>query len=261
MEATSTLLRFDCFEVDPAAGHLFKHGARIRLREQSFRVLELLLEHPGEVLTREELRRRLWPTQVFVDFENSLNAAIARLREVLNDSAERPRFIETLPKRGYRLIGTISEPVPAPGPVGAPRTRRWRPAVGREVSDTPWMLEEKLGEGGFGEVWLARHRRLKEPRVFKFCFRQDRVRALEREVTLFRVWRARVGDHPHLVQLLDVNLEQPPFYLEEEYVSGRDLRTWCAGQGGIGQVHLRGWTAWRPELLADFRNRLDDCGL
>ena len=119
----SSLLRFDCFEVDRAAGHLFKRGSRIRLREQSFRVLELLLERPGEVVTREELQRRLWPTEVFVDFENNLNAAVARLREALGDSAERPRFIETLPKRGYRFIGTLSEPVERAKAAGPRRTR------------------------------------------------------------------------------------------------------------------------------------------
>ncbi len=110
----STLLRFDGFEVDLEAGRLFKRGARIHLREQSFQVLAMLLAHPGEVVTREDLRRRLWPTDVFIDFENSLNAAVARLREALGDSAERARFIETLPKRGYRFTGTLSGLAPAP---------------------------------------------------------------------------------------------------------------------------------------------------
>jgi TolB-like protein/DNA-binding winged helix-turn-helix (wHTH) protein len=117
-----TTLRFDCFEVDLAAGQLFKRGARIHLREQSFQVLAMLLERPGQVVTREELRRRLWPDDVFVDFDNNLNTAVARLREVLNDSPERPRFIETLPKRGYRFIGAVTDSVPAPGPVAAPMT-------------------------------------------------------------------------------------------------------------------------------------------
>jgi TolB-like protein/DNA-binding winged helix-turn-helix (wHTH) protein len=119
----STFLRFDCFEVDLAAGHLFKRGARIHLREQSFQVLVLLLERPGEVVTREALRLRLWSTEVFVDFENNLNAVVARLREALGDSAERPRFIETLPKRGYRFLGTLSGPVPASRPMRGPRPR------------------------------------------------------------------------------------------------------------------------------------------
>jgi serine/threonine-protein kinase len=133
-----------------------------------------------------------------------------------------------------------------PRALSARAKRRWRPAPGLEVPGTAWVLEEKLGQGGFGEVWLARHRQLKEPRVFKFCVRADRVRALKREMTLFRVWRARVGDHPHLVQLLGVHLDKPPSYLEEEYVSGRDLRTWCAAQGGIAQVPVE----LRLELMA-----------
>jgi len=108
-------LRVDCFTVDLTAGELFRHGAKVHLRDQSFRVLAALLERPGGVVTREELRRRLWPGDVFVDFENNLNTAVARLREALGDSAERPRFIETLPKRGYRFIAPIAEStIPAP---------------------------------------------------------------------------------------------------------------------------------------------------
>lgn len=111
--------QFDCFEVDFASGELRKHGIRIHLREQPFQALALLLERPGEVVTREDLRWRLWPTDVFVDFENNLNNVIARLREALGDSAARPRFIETLPKRGYRFIHDIRSDDP-----GAPRSVR-----------------------------------------------------------------------------------------------------------------------------------------
>jgi DNA-binding winged helix-turn-helix (wHTH) protein len=100
-------LRFDCFEVDLAAHELYKRGARIRLRDQSFQVLTLLLEHPGRVVTREDLRHRLWTEDVFVDFENGLNTAVARLREALSDSADRPRYIETLPRVGYRFIAPV----------------------------------------------------------------------------------------------------------------------------------------------------------
>lgn len=117
------IVRFDCYEVDLAAGQLRKRGVRLRLREQPFQVLVSLLESPGQVVTRDELHQRLWPSGVFVDFENSLNTAIGRLREALDDSAEHPHFIETLPKRGYRFIGTVGDPVPAPGPAGAERKR------------------------------------------------------------------------------------------------------------------------------------------
>jgi TolB-like protein/Flp pilus assembly protein TadD len=107
----TNLVRFDCYEVDLSAGQIYKRGARLRLAEQPFQVLALLLEHPGQVVTREDLRRRLWPDDVFVDFDNVLNTAVAKLRDTLGDSAERPRFIETLPKRGYRFIAAVSQPM------------------------------------------------------------------------------------------------------------------------------------------------------
>jgi TolB-like protein/Tfp pilus assembly protein PilF len=103
------IVRFRSYEVDLSAGQLRKHGVKINLRDQSFQVLEALLEHPGQVVTREDLCRRLWHEEVFVDFDNNLNTAIARLREALCDSADHPRFIETLPKRGYRFLASVSE--------------------------------------------------------------------------------------------------------------------------------------------------------
>jgi len=112
-----TVIRFGDYEADLRSGELRKRGTRIRLPGQSFAVLALLLEHPGELVTREELRARLWPSDVFVDFENNLNTAVGRLREALGDSAEKPRFIETLPRRGYRFIARLSEaPVRVPSP-------------------------------------------------------------------------------------------------------------------------------------------------
>jgi TolB-like protein/DNA-binding winged helix-turn-helix (wHTH) protein len=103
----SHVVRFDCFEVDLDAGILRKRGTRIGLRDQPFRVLACLLERPGTVVSRSDLCRRLWRDEVFVDFDNSLNIAVARLRAALGDSAEHPRLIETLPKRGYRFIGSL----------------------------------------------------------------------------------------------------------------------------------------------------------
>jgi serine/threonine-protein kinase len=122
----------------------------------------------------------------------------------------------------------------------------WRPAVGQEVPNTRWLLEKKLGEGGFGEVWLGRHQHTKERRVFKFCFQGERVRYLKREMTLFRLLKERVGDHPHIVRLHDVFLAQPPFYVEMDYVEGADLRTWCQEQGGIASIPME----TRLEIIA-----------
>ena len=116
----SHVVRFDCFEADLSVGQLRKRGIRIRLRDQPFEVLASLLEHPGQLVTRDDLRQRLWRDGVFVDFDNSLNIAVARLRIALGDSAAHPRFIETLPKRGYRFIGNVSSAAEI-GPVGRPR--------------------------------------------------------------------------------------------------------------------------------------------
>jgi TolB-like protein/DNA-binding winged helix-turn-helix (wHTH) protein/tetratricopeptide (TPR) repeat protein len=106
-------LRFDDFELDVRAGQLRRHGVRLRLSGQPLQVLEILLERAGDVVTREELQRCIWPADTFVDFDHSLHNAIARVREVLGDSAENPRYIETLPRRGYRYIGAV-EDAPAP---------------------------------------------------------------------------------------------------------------------------------------------------
>ncbi len=97
-------VRFGAFEVDLRSGEMRKHGIKIKLQEKPFQILALLVEQPGEVVTREELQRRLWPADTFVDFDRNLNTAANRLRQALGDSAENPRFIETLPRRGYRLI-------------------------------------------------------------------------------------------------------------------------------------------------------------
>lgn len=98
--------QFGSFEVDPASGELLKNGQRIRLQELPHRLLVALLENPGEVVSREELRRRLWPKDTFVDFDSSLRVAVGKLREALNDNAEAPRYVETVPRRGYRFLVT-----------------------------------------------------------------------------------------------------------------------------------------------------------
>jgi len=101
------VLRFGIFEIDVPAGELRKGGVKLKLQEQPFQVLCMLVAHPGEVVTREELRDRLWPTDTFVDFDHGINAAIKRLRDTLGDSPDNPRFVETLQRRGYRFIGAI----------------------------------------------------------------------------------------------------------------------------------------------------------
>jgi DNA-binding winged helix-turn-helix (wHTH) protein len=100
-------LSFDAYHVDLRTGELRKHGRKIRLAGRPFQILALLLEQPGELLTRKELQSRLWPADTFVDFEHGVNAAIQTLRRALCDSHQNPRYIETLPRRGYRFIGAV----------------------------------------------------------------------------------------------------------------------------------------------------------
>jgi DNA-binding winged helix-turn-helix (wHTH) protein/Tfp pilus assembly protein PilF len=110
--------RFGAFEVDLRSGDVRKHGIRLKIQDQPFQVLAYLLEHPGEVVTREELRQKLWPADTFVDFDTGLNSAIKKLRDALGDSAEEPRYIETLPRRGYRFIAHVENgDLPAPVPI------------------------------------------------------------------------------------------------------------------------------------------------
>src|SRR5580692_8213250 len=104
----NSVVRFGTFEVSLQSGEVRKAGLRIRVQQQPMKLLEILLEHPGEVVTREELRSRVWPSENFGDFDQALNIAIGKLRSALGDSAESPRFIETLPKRGYRFIADVS---------------------------------------------------------------------------------------------------------------------------------------------------------
>src|SRR5215469_11348243 len=108
-------LRFGVFELELHTGELRKHGIRVKLQDQPLRVLQVLLERPGETVTREELRRRIWPDGTFVDFDQSLNRAVNKLREALGDGAGIPRFIETLPRRGYRFIAPVDR-TPKPEP-------------------------------------------------------------------------------------------------------------------------------------------------
>ncbi len=148
---TSGVLRFDLFEVDLQVGELYKAGRKVKLQVQPFQALAMLLEPPGGVVTREELQKRLWPADTFVDFDHSLNTAIKKLRQALGDDAKKPRFIETLPRRGYRFIGTVEE-IQAPlRPAKAPASS-W---VGHEAtlcgdSNLPFVLvpvdEESMEE-------------------------------------------------------------------------------------------------------------------
>lgn len=151
------MIRFGPFELDAQSGELRQGDNRIRLQEQPLQVLLALLGHPGEVVSRDELRRRLWSDDTFVAFDDGLNTVIRRLRDALGDSADRPVYVETLPRRGYRFIGAI-QPAPTPGPLPAPvASKRWWPdhvslwmsagAIIVLVAVSAWMVVPKHASG------------------------------------------------------------------------------------------------------------------
>src|SRR5437762_350004 len=151
---SSRVLRFGTFEVDLRAGELRRQGVRIKVQEQPFHVLTLLLQRPGEVVTREELRNQNWSPDTFVDFDNSLNTAINKLREALGDSADNPRFIETLPRRGYRFIAPVTE-VDGATKGAATSVRVASPTRSRKMVMTAVVVIFAAGISG-GLLWRAR---------------------------------------------------------------------------------------------------------
>ena len=176
---SSRFVRFGTFEVDLRSGELRSHGSKIRLQPQPFQILAVLLEHPGELVTREEIRQTLWPSDTFVDFEHSLNTSIKKLREALGEQAEAPHYIETLPRHGYRLIcnveriegpsaswtgrpsgqATTVEVGPGVVPARAPAASPARERHPQEVALNPAPMEAEAGAG----VYPAEDRREAAP--------------------------------------------------------------------------------------------------
>lgn len=163
---SQAIIRFGVFELDSARRELHKQGLKVRLQEQPFQVLQILLEHPGEVVTRQELQRRIWPSDTFVDFDRGLYNAIKKLREALGDSAESPRFIETLSRRGYRFIGSVTandgagrmEEGASTGEVGMPtrQSHHRRLAIGVLLLLAFGATLFGLDIGGLRQRWLIK---------------------------------------------------------------------------------------------------------
>jgi DNA-binding winged helix-turn-helix (wHTH) protein/Tol biopolymer transport system component len=176
--------RFGVFELDLRAGELRRGGVKVKIQEQPFQVLSLLLEKPGDVVTREDLRNRLWPADTFVDFDHSLNAAIRRVREALGDSAENPTFVETVARRGYRFLAPVSAPPvngaavaqpESPATLARPQPHRVRWIAGGAAAVALVFFGIRLG------LSFARHHPVAQvqPRISRLTANpaDDRVRA------------------------------------------------------------------------------------
>jgi Tol biopolymer transport system component/DNA-binding winged helix-turn-helix (wHTH) protein len=155
------VVHFGIFEVDLQAGELRRNGSKVRLQDQPFQVLALLLERPGQIVIREELQARLWPADTFVDFDHGLNAAIKRLRDALGDSAENPRFVETLARRGYRFLAPVNrtpkDSLAAPQPLHLTQQKN----SGTHQPRSPWRLPLVVATvvlAGISAGWHIGHR-------------------------------------------------------------------------------------------------------
>jgi cholera toxin transcriptional activator len=141
--APRRIFRFGLYEADVDSGELRKNGQKLRLQEQPFQILVLLLERAGEVVSREEIQQRIWPADTFVDFEHGVNTAVNKLRDALGDSAANPRFIETLAKRGYRFIAPVDTGVPVVATIAAPSPAAAAPVTTSNVGNS-WSLPSTL---------------------------------------------------------------------------------------------------------------------
>jgi len=223
------LWRFANAEFDEAGWVLRFKGKALDLEAKPLNVLHELLLRAGDVVSKNELFAAVWP-DVMVG-ENSLATAISKLRKALEDDAG--AIIKTVPRIGYRLdchveaIGTL-----------APQLPRFAFVPGDTISKRPqWQLEKRLGTQGFNDVWLARHPKTREARVFKFAETAEQLRIIKREAALSRALMRGMGEAAPLPPLLEWNFETAPYFLEQTY-GGDDLTVWAEKAGGLEKIPL-----------------------
>lgn len=233
----------DCM-FDERTQELFVNGACTDLERKPLEVLLHLLQHAGEVCTKDELLASVWPGRVLS--ETVLTKCIGRLREVLGDQDQ--DIIKTTYGFGYRLVAPVRVESSAPQ-----EPARFDFRAGTHLPARPlWSLVERLGVGGHGEAWRGRHEKTHEQRVFKFALDEASLGALKREITLFRIINDTLGERARVVRLLDWNLEHLPYFIEAEYVAGGSLLDWAVQRGGIAAIPL----AERLELIASIASAL-----
>ncbi|HET6176004.1 MAG TPA: winged helix-turn-helix domain-containing protein, partial [Candidatus Sulfotelmatobacter sp.] len=228
-EIPARLWRFSDCELDDLSLQLRVNGDPVELELKPLEVLQQLLLHAGEVVSKEALLDSVWPGLNVVD--GSLATAVSKLRKALGDE----NVILTVPRVGYRLAVPVhSTDISAPTPWAAsPALQPGDPVPGREH----WRLTRRLDLSSSSEVWLAEHPKTHEQRVFKFAANDARLRGLRREIAVARFLRESIGESPAFVRVLEWNLETHPYVIESEY-GGSNLTEWAQQQGGLQKIPL-----------------------
>ncbi len=239
-------LRFADFEVNPRSGALRRNGSKVKLQDQPFQILVLLLERRGEIVSREDIRQKLWTSDTFVDFDNGLNIAVKKLRIALGDDADAPAYIETLPRRGYRFIAPVTRTQDPPAEANG--------LVGKKVSH--YRVLEVIGGGGMGLVYKAEDLKLGRRVALKFLPEELATDS----ITLQRFDReARTAsslNHPHICTIYEVEEYEGQPFIVMELLEGETLRDrLAASEGALGLEEILDIALQVTDGLADAHER------